>query len=360
MKVGFVTADWSDMEDPDTGYPTLGGSGWYRCGLPSRELRRNGIETVVVELVSISDDGLWLHDWDKSVHKDCDVVVFQRWMDEAGPEVIRRARRAGQIVVNDLDDWYWGLDHRNEAFKASDPKLHPTSNRAHYWDSICASDLVTVSTPFLADKLKGIAPEVSVVRNAIDLDRWSQNKVVADPPVVGWVGSTRHRSGDLETLIGILGPFCKTNDLMFAHAGYWGDDTPTAGDLAKVDRNNQLVYGLQSIIDYPKLFSVMDIGIVPLNQIPFNFAKSCIKGMEYAASGVPFIAERTPEYDWLKKTHDIGITCRKPREWAKSLDRLLDVGFRLEEQQRNLENVKQLDIGLRWGDWESAYQSAIR
>ena len=234
MKIGFISADWSDIPDPETGNPTLGGAGWYRCGMPAKYLQMNGIETVVVELISTTTSGeIWLHDWNKECHDDCDILVFQRWMADAAPEVIKKARSAGQVIVSDLDDWYWGLDPRNGAFAASDPKANPDSNRNHYWQTLAASDYITCSTPYLAERLTKIRPEKFVIRNAIDLQRWEFKERVTDEPRVGWVGSTTHRSGDLETLKGVIGPFVERNGLKFVHAGHW-PGSPTAGELAGV------------------------------------------------------------------------------------------------------------------------------
>jgi hypothetical protein len=38
------------------------------------------------------------------------------------------------------------------------------------------------------------------------------------------------------------------------------------------------------------------VGLVPLTRGPFNEAKSYLKGLEYAAAGIPFIATPTEEY----------------------------------------------------------------
>ena len=49
------------------------------------------------------------------------------------------------------------------------------------------------------------------------------------------------------------------------------------------------------IHDYPRMFRNIDIGIAPLSDVPFHHAKSAIKGLEYPAAGVPFIASPSPE-----------------------------------------------------------------
>jgi len=200
--------------------------------------------------------------------------------------------------------------------------------------------------------------EVALVRNAIDLDRWEYLPRITSEPVFGWTGSVRHRSGDLETMVGILGPFLKQHNLKFRHVGHWGSG-PTAGDIAGVIKELQLTSPIASILDYPSLLSGIDVGLVPLNKVPFNEGKSCLKGMEYAAAGIPFIAQRTPEYQWLQEECGIGITASKPREWVKQMNKLLDPSLRYSEATKNRSNLRHLDIATRWPDWVEAYSSVL-
>lgn len=358
MKVGFVTADWSDIVNPEDNAPSMGGSGWYRCGLPAKFLPTQGIETVCGELISVSSDGVWVHDWYGNTHDDCDVLVFQRWMHESASDVIRTARAAGQVVVQDLDDWYWGLHPSNYAFKATDPKSNPRCNRDHYWQSLFECDLLTTSTPFLKQKLETIGVPTVMLRNCIEMEAWERFYGARMGKLhVGWVGSTSHRSKDLETLQGVVGPFCDRHDARFAHCG-WLDITPHAGQLAGVPQNRWWAHGMLPIYEYPQMFRYLDIGLVPLNKVDFNTAKSFIKGLEYAAAGVPFIAQDTDEYKVLESS-GVGVTVRKPREWVRELERLSEVSERQMEADKNYENVKAFDISLHIGRWAEAY-TAVR
>jgi glycosyltransferase involved in cell wall biosynthesis len=357
VKIGFISADWSNIEDPETGHPTPGGAGWYRMALPSQYLSRNGIETVYCELVSIDkkshDRGMWLHDFDGNTHDDCDIIVVQRWMDENAADVLHHARLSGQVVVNDIDDWYWGLSPKNAAYKASDPRFNKKVNRDHYRRAIAASSALTVSTPFLRDNLSTPDTPAYLIRNGIDLDRWTYREPQDTPfPVVGWVGSTTHRSGDLETLKGILNQVCKRMDATFMHAGKFGD-SPHAGDLAGVPEDLWMTEDGVSILEYPRLFDSIDIGIVPLSYINFNYAKSAIKGMEYAAAGIPFVAAATPEYVWLKEEIGIGNVAKKPKQWISQLQE------RLRQAQSAREALKVLDMSNRWGEWLEVYESLL-
>lgn len=363
MKIGFISADWSDITDPDTGHPTPGGAGWYRMALPSKYLARNGIETVYCELVSIdrenSDHGIWLHDFDGHSHDNCDIIVVQRWMDERAAEVIEMGRKAGQIIVNDVDDWYWGLSPKNRAYQASDPKNNPRVNRDHYRRAVSASSALTVSTPFLQEKLDSSDTPAYLLRNAIDLERWEYTEPEEVMfPTIGWVGSTYHRSGDLETLNGVLSQVCKRINANFMHSGrFSGSDH--AGTLAGLSEDILLEEDGCSILEYPKLFNGIDIGIVPLSDIPFNHAKSAIKGMEYAASGIPFVAQATPEYKWLQQEHGIGRTAKKPNNWISLLSAYEDLDRRVEDARANREALEALNIEHKWADWLQVYKDLM-
>ena len=47
---------------------------------------------------------------------------------------------------------------------------------------------------------------------------------------------------------------------------------------------------------YTSSVAELGVGLVPLLDSAFNRAKSWLKGLEYAALGVPFVASPTPEY----------------------------------------------------------------
>lgn len=360
MKIGFLTADWTEaFPEENDGRSMLGGSGWYRCGLPAKELALHGFETVVTDQVCPSDRGLILMDQDGVVHDDVDVIVMQRLMHESAYNLVRVAQDGGQLVVNDVDDWYWGLHPSNAAYSQSDPAENPEVNREHYKAAVMASDLVTTSTPFLAERIADWGCNVRVVRNCIDLERWKPHSQRRDP-IVGWVGSVSHRSDDLETVADAVGPFVNENNLGWHHSGYFETANNTWTHPYKIlgiDPIRSTTSPLCSIRRYPLQFGPIDIGIVPLNKIDFNEAKSFIKGLEYAASGIPFVAQDTGEYRLLEEK-GVGVTATDAADWRRKLEALLDYEFRCAEAARNLEGVQAFDIATNWHNWAEAYESA--
>jgi hypothetical protein len=200
--------------------------------------------------------------------------------------------------------------------------------------------------------------EVVLLRNAIDLDRWHPTENEDEPDTVGWVGAIPWRSGDLETMRGVLPDWVRRNDWRFYHGGH----TPSlsemnAGQVIGVSDDDIDWAPFQPISHYPELFQPLHVGIVPLNDNTFNQAKSCIKGLEYAASGVPFIAQELAEYSeysWLR-TQGIGRTARRAVDWRRELNRMLDAGFRADQRAANLEAVRLHDVALRADEWAAAY-----
>jgi hypothetical protein len=94
---------------------------------------------------------------------------------------------------------------------------------------------------------------------------------------------------------------------------------------------------------YPNLLT-MDIGIVPLSGVPFNRAKSDIKGLEYAASGIPFIAQNLDSYIELQHTLGIGRLAKNPSKWIRHIEELRNPVIRAEEGAAIREAVALRDI----------------
>ena len=79
---------------------------------------------------------------------------------------------------------------------------------------------------------------------------------------------------------------------------------------------------------------------MPLSRNDFNEAKSCLKGLEYAAAGIPFIATPTGEYRWLAE-QGVGRLAETPEEWTHHLDELRNIDVRMEEAERQRKIVEE-------------------
>jgi glycosyltransferase involved in cell wall biosynthesis len=357
MRVAFVTADWG--RNPD-GSLTPGGAGWVRIVQVAHHLKALGHETVVGATIAAGrDDRLVPLDQNNTVLMLApDVIVIQRWMHGHAADAIMAARAAGQIVVNDLDDYFQGLDHRNMAHRSTDPARNPVQNRDHYLRALQASTLVTVSTPYLADRYARLGVRCEVIPNAIDLAMFPRQPVrdTDEGLTVGWCGALSWRSGDLETLRDVLPRWLADNDARFVHHGVMAHDTETAADRIGIPPH---LVGpskpIASVYDYPDNLAGFDIGIAPVAKIPFNRAKSAIKAMEYAAAGIPTVATKIDAYTaWGG-----ALIANRPRDWLAHLNTLRDPTARQEVADAAYAMVVAQDFRVRIADWEAVYEALI-
>lgn len=348
----FLTHDWSWGTDP----LQPNGCAWYRCKLPSDELTKRGwLSSVGMPGFSAKRGFGLLLEGNRAVH-GWDLIIFKLLMQKEVLDAIPLAQQLGQTIIVDVDDWFDGLSPANRAFKATDPKENPNSNREIYAQIILAADAVITSTPFLFDYYGKLRDNVFLVRNGIDVQRWKRqpfrSSYVGKRRIkVGWVGATHWRSNDLEQLTPWFGDFIKQNNLSFHHSGH-NEDAPAANKLIGVPDQYSKYSFMVPILQYPLLFNNMDIGIVPLNDIPFNHAKSFIKGLEYAAAGIPFIASYSPEYEYLSE-HGVGRLASSKEDWLMHLNELMEWRTRVKDSNDNYENLQQFTMDKRGDDWDA-------
>jgi len=221
------------------------------------------------------------------------------------------------------------------------------------------ADALITSTPFLYDFYKNKYPNkpIYLVRNAVDLQYFGMRKDKSGAfPTVGWVGATPWRSSDLETLNPFVGEFIEKNNLRFHHSGSI-INAPTVQEQMGIPVKNFSSQPMKPILTYKELFNRIDIGLVPLNEVEFNRAKSFIKGLEYAAAGIPFIAEDMEEYSYLHNEYGIGRVAKTKDQWLSHLEDLKNPKTRNLERQNNYKLVKQFhSMEVRGEDWDKVYR----
>jgi glycosyltransferase involved in cell wall biosynthesis len=350
MPVAFVTNDFVTYPN---GVEVPGGCCYYRCSLPmfacgqQAKLGRPAFHPTYGFGIKESAD--------RAVFR-FDTVVLKLIMFKWTVRQMTIAKQLGQRIMVDVDDAYDFLPETNMAFKQTHPDENRSMNRDHYREVIAAADTVIVSTPFLLEHHSKHHPDVRLVRNGVYPDMFPVKRQ-DKKPVIGWVGAIPYRGGDLETLTWLPG-FLEDNDLIFHHSGdEVVEGAVTFDEVTGVPRQ-RMTYTPQVPIDqYQHLFSHFDVGIVPLSDIPFNHAKSCIKGLEYAAAGIPFVAAATPEYQRLADM-GVGRVASTPDEWVAHLTELLDYKTRRREAAENRRLVERdHSIQAREAEWQAVFAS---
>ena len=282
-------------------------------------------------------------------------IMLKLIMDRSTPRQIELAQQRGQRIIVDVDDYYEGLTEANEAYERTHPDKNKLQNRDHYRRVIEKCDTLTVSTPFLYEQYKNIHPDVRVVRNGVNQYMFDHAASTRTKPTLGWTGAVNYRNNDLEQLREWLPDFLEDHDLRFHHAGHQ-PDKPSFAEITGINPKRLTTSPLVDLAHYPDGFK-FDIGIVPLNDIPFNYAKSNIKGLEYVASGIPFVASDTPEYRTLHED-GVGILAVEPEEWAAAITTLLNVSHRRRVIKREFAILERnWSINARAKDWADVFAS---
>lgn len=365
MIIGIASADYMRSDRTSSGNDEWGGAGWARMGQYIDQYTKAGHDVICGTLFG-GKVGAAVEDGN-GVKKFPDIILMQRLMhsdqeysqvtgqmftkEMSLTQVMAAAKKSGQVIVNDVDDWYWGIDPSNFAFMGSHPKVNAVENTRNYSAVLASSSLLTVSTPYLAERLRTrVRCPIVVIPNYIEVSRFTPHQQSIGVPMFGWAGSTGHRSRDIETVAGVLRPRILDGSILMQHSGDHPSSRPLHAMLgvedalvARVPRTNAA--GYPSILNF-------DVGIVPLRDTPFNHAKSDIKGLEYAASGIPFIAQDLTNYKSLHKAWEGAFhLANRPKDWIAGIKRYQDYYKRVDDGAALLDWVQGRDIRYGVASW---------
>lgn len=334
-----------------------GGCGFYRVRAPAEELKLLGVDVTVdggIDVTAEKDsDGIYTV---SEIKTDADLIVVQRPLDNAMTAVIRQAQKQGIATVVELDDDFDSVHRDNVAHDA----VNGGKAMGSHWITEAANlaDLVTVSTPQLTKYARH--GRYAILRNCVPQSIFDQpfEKPEPDFTRIGWTGTVQTHPNDLQETKGSIATILRDNELPF---NVIGDGSQVARNLG-LDKGTD-VYSTGWVdlsLYYHYLSKFIDIGIVPLEISTFNQAKSALKGLEYAALGIPFVASPTREYIRLE-AYGIGKTAKTPGEWRKHLQRMID---RPEETERIANEARgrieeQFTYRVNAPQWLEAWERAI-
>ncbi len=336
-----------------------GGVGTYRLAWPGQVLADLGyevsVEAVGTTLQTVCRD---LPDGTvetvAAVDPGCDVVVLQRTLRTDLLDVIAALQEIGVAVVLEVDDHFGALHPTNPAHAAL---VHddPDGPKATALREACAlADLVTCTTPALAAYY---APHgrVRVIPNYVRRSWLSIDHARHSGPVrVGWTGTLATHARDHGSTLAPVRRLVESDDVEFVSIG-----GQALLDHYLIDGTSIPWADLQTE-EYPRAVGSLDVGIVPLKLTRFNEAKSWIKGLEYAACGVAFVASPTPAYRELDERYGIGLLARLPGEWTRHLERLVrSTTYREGIAAKNRARVERLILEDHVGEWWDAWSLAL-
>lgn len=256
---------------------------------------------------------------------ESDVVVFQREFPSKLSNyraVMTRAANLGKPVVMDLDDNLLAL-----------PLHHPDRVKLNYAKAqipiltgMVQASALTVTTPYLADKLSKYNSNVFVLPNYLDDSLWEFNKPQVEPAGskirIFFMGTVTHVP-DLEMLKPVFRALAMKypDRLEFV---FYGANLKFEESIPATITNCQSATFVYE--DYVKiaLAQKANIAIAPLENISYNHCKSSIKFFEYSATGLPGVYSRVTPYTSVIEEGVNGFTASTVDEWIEALSQLIE------------------------------------
>lgn len=273
--------------------------GYYRAVLPFRHcqpvLAHEGISLEMPEAVSPSDP--------------FDVMIFHRILaPNFWPWLYRFAERGTKIV--------WESDDNLEQIPPWSPARRIFRPEHLEGFRICCerSHELLVSTNELKNQM-GFPDKTTALPNLVDLNDWPRTQFAEQDDWfrVLWAGSDTHER-DLDLVVPALKRFKDAHDnvqLIFF------------GMVPNALVNEATFIPLNPLEVYPDLMQLIrpHVGIAPLEDIPFNKAKSNIKYLELTLAGCPVIASDITPYSETIDDNEDGLLA-KPDAWFDKLESL--------------------------------------
>lgn len=344
------------------------GNGYYRCLYPGRALASLGHGVAwVPHQISGSGYSLSIHYQliqggrlldipTVLLNMDFDVLFMGQREEPWIGGLVKALTQQGKRVVVDCDDDWLSASRIDKKSGFKSGGYNPASRKSRdkveaMLKQLSAASHVTVSTPTLESLYSEYNDNVTVIRNGLDWDMWKDVERPATEKVrVGWMGDLQWRRGDLDILRGVIGPWVAQNDVEFVAAG-----DPEVHDYLAIPKEKRVSVAPTPFycLDLPDITATFDIGLVPLAKNPLNEGKSHLKGLEYGACGIPYIASPSESYNWF--TDGNGLIARNASEWRQCLDALLkEPRVRKSMGQRGRELAEQTSVQERAHEWEDA------
>lgn len=319
------------------------GSGYHRFYLPFQALRRNSRHVYGIPAPSVLGK---LPTPAPADMEEIDVLVMQRPAFSLGMRQIDRLAGSVTLVVETDDDMMRVelSNHGSDRF-AADPR---NAESVEY--CLRRAEMITVSTPYLAELYAPLNPNIRVLPNFVKAGLLDLRRKRRERVTVGWQGGVSH----LIDLCRIQDPL---REVLDAHPDvdmHWigVDYSPLVRRPCRFTPWSDDVGNYYKQVDF-------DIAIAPLADVPFNRAKSYLKALDAAALGIPIVATDMEPYRDFVIDGVTGYLVRTAEEWVARLTELIhDTAAREEMGAKAHEHAQAFTMEGNWRLWEAAYEAA--
>lgn len=171
--------------------------------------------------------------------------------------------------------------------------------------------------PYLREYARRYCENTIVLPTVVDTTTYvprQSARQFSTPVTIGWIGSPSTWKM-VRPHLGLLAELCRTNGAEFRVIG--------AGDAAGADRFPGSYFSDWSKETEISDVQTMDIGIMPLNDSPFERGKSGYKLVQYMACGLPVVASPVGVNRGIVANGVNGFLASTEEEWRDALIRLI-------------------------------------
>ena len=221
----------------------------------------------------------------------------------------RMAFRSGKPLLYDFDDAFFHPydDHPNPLMRALlAGKLVPLIEGAA---AVCAGNR------YLGDYAARHNDAMQILPTVVDIEQYRPSTHGKRPLTIGWIGSPSTWQF-VRPSLPLLAELCRGRGVRFLAVG--------AGAAAESDRFDGMILGPWSEAGEIASVQAMDIGIMPLPDVPWARGKSGYKLIQYMACGLPVVASPVGVNSEIVADGTTGFLVRHLGQWREALNRLID------------------------------------
>lgn len=356
-----------------------GGCGFYRLAQPLQIAAAHDKEFQVAHVEKgdneedIAQKLLW-----------ADVCVTPRVFDEKFCNGLEQFKALGKKVIVDWDDNLFQVSPLSPHYKD-----FGIENYSHEYDggkldiwtdgknidlaknkaglerakkSMALADMVTTTTPVLANVFKEFNSNVKVLPNCIDLELWKRLPLREHHGIrMGWTGGYSHFE-DWKILAQVLPEFMRQNQ----HVTLVLLGQKFEGTLKGIDPSRIEYRGWCPTPAYPYVSASLDLdfAVIPLVDSDFNNCKSPLKWIEMAALEVPAVSSFCSPYAEmmdLVPENGMFVEANSPSGWLLAMNQMTHDHLMRRKMgivaKKTVQN--HFDIENNWKMWVETYQEVL-
>ena len=288
------------------GVPIEGGSGIYRLIQPFEALSQAG--KLHAEYVLTHDRSVRLPTIVQMSRVGLDTLLLQNPITDTHLECLQTTAELlpGVLRVACLDDLLSAMPKTSDLYYAFRSNFRDAKPRLRKALALC--DRLIVSTEPLRAFCESMIADIRVIPNRLSRQTWGEVQSVRGvgrKPRVGWVGAQQH-AGDLAMLQTVFETLADEVEWVFM--GMWPE-----GDFAH-ERHKGVAFE-----QYPqKMASLnLDLAIAPLEDNPFNEAKSNLRLLEYGVMAWPVVCSDV--YPYRNSNAPVTLVSADAQAWIDAI-----------------------------------------